>query len=113
MDELLIEGIVHPIGWSGDRLGTGEGAPWPVPLDRLAAATIALRRVLLNSIAGKPGDRAGNALRLAAYHFSVTAVAVAEVALAIDTEAETGLVLTGVPEIEWLRGKTDQIPDSV
>ena len=113
MDDLLIEGIVHPVGWSGVQLGMGEGVPWPVPLERLAATIIALRRVLLDRISGKPGDRTGNALRLAAYHFSVTAAAVAEAALAIDAEAETGLVLTGVPEIEWLRGKTDQIPLSV
>jgi hypothetical protein len=113
MDELLIEGIVHPVGWSGDRLGIGEGAPWPVPLKRLATAMVALRRVLLDRVSGKPGDRAGNALRLAAYHFSVTAAAVAEATLAIDAERETGLVLTGVAEIEWLRGQTDQIPASV
>jgi hypothetical protein len=47
------------------------------------------------------------------YHFSVTAAAVAEAALAIDAEGETGLVLAGVAEIEWLRGQTDQIPASV
>jgi hypothetical protein len=113
MDEILIEGIVYPVGWSGDRLGFGEGAPWPVPLERLAAAIVALRRVLLDRLAGKSGERSGNALRLAAYHFSVIAAAVAEVALAVDVERETGFVLTGGPEIEWLRGQTDQIPGSV
>src|SRR5262245_10064392 len=101
MDDILIEGIVHPVGWSGDRLGLDEGAPWPVSLERLATAIIALRKVLLDGLADKPGERSGNALRLAAYHFSVTAAAVAEVALVMDVERETGFVLTGVPEIAW------------
>jgi hypothetical protein len=110
MDDILIKGIVHPVGWNGDRLGTG--VPWPVPLKRLATAIVALRQVLLNYVVGKPTDRAGNALRLAVYHFSVSAAAIAEVALAIDAERESGLVLAGVPEIDWLRGHAERIPDA-
>jgi hypothetical protein len=110
MDEILIDGIIHPAGWTGDRLGAGEGAPWPVPVERLAVAIVAVRQTLLDRVVGRPDDRTGNALRLALYHFSVTAAAVAEVALAIEAEHETGLVLTGAPEIAWLRGQADQIP---
>lgn len=110
MDDILIEGIVHPIGWNGEHLGAGAGVPWPVPLKRLAKTFVALRQVLLAQLADRSADHASNALRLAIYHFSVGAAAIAEVALAIDVERESGLVLAGVPEIDWLRGCVEQIP---
>lgn len=109
-DDVLIAGIVRPEGWSGEQLGAGEGAPWPVSLERLDTAMVGQRLAILAHIPFRPGDRLSNALRLAAYHFSVMATAIAEVALAIDREGETGLVLTGVSEIEWLRGTSDQPP---
>jgi hypothetical protein len=112
-DDVLIEGIVRPIGWSGERIGHAEGAPWPVPLESVAGSMTALRRILTTFISHQTQDPTYNALRLAAYHFSVAAAAVAEIALAIEREHSTGLVLTGAPEIDWLRGKCDRLPKTI
>jgi hypothetical protein len=111
-DDILVGGIVRLAGWNGDRIGFGAGAPWPVPLARLAEATSALRLAILAHIPDAPGDLLANAFRLSAYHFSVTASAIAEIALGIENELTTGLVLTGVPEIDWLRGHSSTVPES-
>ena len=84
------------------RLGEEPGVPWPVSAARLAAVTAAQRRALLARIEGPVGDPAVDALRRAAHHFAGDAGAVAE--------ADTGLRLEGVAELEALR--SDAAPEA-